>query len=335
MRVLAVLLSAAFAATMLTQSVAQGASETPAAKGKVTIKVPSDGNATIAHIVLDGKVKKGRKPKAPVRRPKLKVLKAPKGVVVAASYKRDKKRKNRWHASVAITNPKGGPVLRSAASSAQVPVVILGGVDTDGNFVIVIIGPAYILNDIVGDETPAEELLAEGFNARGSSGHAYLLEMAPGLTPSQFLEANGMLARDGPMTAEGFARLGLVGVVLICSPFPGNMMEAFCDFTIYYDDDVKRRTASAGGLAAGVNGIALQFPGAQVVAQLPPAGFGGVITPGTVTWGNKNVPFTSGQTYRGNVRLNVAFSARTEIKALITTTGGPPYSEPYPGNFVP
>jgi hypothetical protein len=336
MRGLVLLLSAVFAATMLTQSVAQGAPAEPAAKGKVTIKVPSDGNATVAHIVLNGQVKKGKKPKAPAKRPKLKVSKAPKGVVVAASYKRDKKKKNRWHATVAVTNPLGGPVARSASSSAQDEVIVIEGVDTDGNYVIIIAGPPDIIDEIVGDQTEAQEAIARTWiDPAGSSGDAYLFGMAPGVSANDFLGYNRMLATDGPTTSEDFGELGLGGPVVICSPFPGNPMEAFCDFTIFSGPPVRRSAASRSRAAAPVNGIALQFPGAQVVAQLPPAGFGGVITPNTVTWGNKNVPFTSGQTYRGNVRLNVPFTPNTEIKALITTTGGPPYTGPFPGNFVP
>ena len=322
MRRFAALCIATLVAVGVTQSVAQGAPEIPAAKGKVTINVPKDGDATVAHVVLNGQTKKGKKPKAPVRRPKLKVLKAPTGVVVAASYKRDEKKKNRWHATVVVTNPRGGPVLRSASSPAQSLVVVIAAVDTDGTYVI-IIGSADVIDEIVFDQPRTEEALAGRWIAPpGSSGDAFLFGMAPGVSANDFLLYSRMLAADGPITAEDFGELDLGGVVLICSPFPGNPREAFCDFTIFDD-------------GYGVNGIAIQFPGANVVTQLAPAGFSGVVTSSTVTWGSAFMPFQAGKTYRGDVRLNMPFSADTDIRARTTTTGGPPYSAPYPGNFVP
>lgn len=332
MKGLAAVILMGFVAVALAQSLAQGA---PAAKKTATIKIPSDGNATVAHLVLNAKVKKGKKPKAPVKRPKLKVLKAPKGVVVAASYKRDAKNKNRWHATVAITNPMGGTPSRSATSSSQDDVVVVVVVDADTGY-IVAVGVVQVLSDVTFDQTPEEEDLADEFcDPNGSSGYAGLFGMQPGVSARENVEYDCLLAKDGPTTARDFGELGLEGPVVLLMPFPGNPNEAYVDFTIFFPPGPSRTTASRSLRAAGVNGIALQFPGNTVVAQLPPQGFGGVITPGTVTWGNKNAAFVSGQTYRGNVRLSQPFTASTSIRVLITTTGGPPYSQPYPGNFVP
>ena len=331
MKRLAAVAVASVAGVVLLQGAALSA---PLAKKTATIKVPSEGNATVAHLVLNAKAKKGKKPKAPVKRPKLKVLKAPKGVVVAASYKRDAKNKNRWHATVAITHPSD-EVARSTASTSQDEVVVVVVIETDDGYVVVV-GGVQLLTGIVFDESDEEEDFADEFiDPPGSMGDAYLFGMTPGVSANEFLGYNRMLAMDGPTSAGDFGQLGLYGAVIICSPFPGNAMEAYCDFTIFSGSSQSRTAGAQNVRSAGVNGIALQFPGATVVAQLPPQGFGGVITPSTVTWGNKTAAFVSGQTYRGNVRLNVPFTRQTKILALTTTTGGPPYSEPYPGNFVP
>jgi hypothetical protein len=322
MRAFVALLLAAFVSVMLTQSLAQGA---PAAKKTATIPVPTDGNATVAHLVLKATAKKGKKPKRAVKRPKLKVLKAPKGVAVAASFKRDAKNKNRWHATVAITNPVGSPAprlrtSRSGTADGEGDIVITV-IETDTEYIVVIEG-VQLDEDVTFAGMPVPPWMEMNCDPPGSAGDVYLIVPGPdGVSPSDFLDYSCLLGTDGPTTAEGFKDLGLQGVVFDLNPFPGNPLEYYVVFDLVNID--------------GANGVAFQFPGNTVTAQLPPTGTSGVISPQTVTWGNKSQPFVSGRSYQGNARLSSPLKPQEKVLGLYTTTSGPPYSNPYAGLFTP
>ena len=317
MKRLAAVLVVALAGAVLVQSLAQGA---PAAKKTATIPVPEDGNATVAHLVLKATAKKGKKPKKPVKRPKLKVLKAPKGVVVAASFKRDAKNKNRWHATVAITNPAGSPAARSAASIAE-DAILMTVIETDDAYIIVF-EEVEIEDDVTYVQMPIPPWMAMNCDPPGSSGYGNLFgSPPPGVSPPEFVNYLCTLGMDGPTAFEDFGALGLAGVVFDLDPFPGNPLEYYVRFEFFN--------------VTGVNGVAFQFPGHTVTAQLPPTGFAGVITPQTATWGNKNQPYLPATMYRGNVRFNNTLTSDEVLRSLYTMTGGQPYSEPYPGHYTP
>jgi hypothetical protein len=338
MRAFGALLLAAVVAVGLTQSLAQGA---PAAKKTAKIPVPTDANAAVAHLVLTAKPKKGKKPKRAVKRPKLKV-KAPKGVVVAASYKRDAKNKNKWHATVALTNPVGGPLSRRAAAAGQDDAILVTVIETDTEFIVVIEG-VQIDGDVVFVADPSvPPWMLPYCDGPGFGGDMYLFGMQPGVPPTEFLDYACVLGQDGPTTGEPFMELGLGGIAFDGSPFPGNPNEIYLDFWLVNIEQLPppgpRSVSFTNGRAvatAGANGVSFNFPGRTVTAQLPPQGFGGVITPGAVTWGNKNVPFTSGQMYRGNVRLSSPLTTKDVITGRYTVSGGPPYSKLYTGRFTP
>jgi hypothetical protein len=305
----------------LVQGAAQGAAE---ARKTAVIPIPSDGNAAVAHLVLKATPKKGKKPKKPVARPRLKVTKAPKGVaVVAASYQRDAKNKNVWHATVALTNPYSKPLRRTA--SAQNPgddgVVGIGVVETDDAYVVVIL-QVQIEQDVTNAQQPAVMPWVVPFcDPPGSMGDLFLAGPRPeGVSASDFLEYLCDLGVDGPADFDVYDELDLSGLVFDLDPFPGNPNEAYLRFE--------------GVNVPPFNGAAFRFPGHSVVAQLPPQGYGGVVTPETVTWGNRNMPFPPGQVYRGNVRLDVPFDEDEVFYGQFTTTGGPPYSMPFAGHFT-
>ncbi len=322
MRAFAALLLAAFVGVMLTQSVAQGGQ---AAKRTATIPIPSDGNAAVAHLVLTATPKKGKKPKRAVKRPKLKVKKAPKGVaVVAASFKRDAKNKNRWHATVALTNPFTKKTLR-AASSASDPgddgVVIIEVVETDTEY-IVVVTTVQIEQDTTFAELPVQPWVNPFCDPPGSGGDIYLFGPPPdGVSPSDFIDYGCILGMDGPADFDEYDELDLSGLMFDLDPFPGNPNEFYLRFEGVNIDPFR--------------GAAFQFPGHDVTAQLPPPGFGGVITPNTITWGNKNQPFVPGQVYRGNVRFNTPLDEDEIYRGLYTPTGSNPYSDPFAGHFTP
>jgi hypothetical protein len=313
---------AAFAVALV-QGAAQGAAE---ARKTAVIPIPSDGNAAVAHLVLKATPKKGKKPKKPVKRPRLKVTKAPKGVaVVAASYRRDAKNKNVWHATVALTNPYTKPLRQTA--SAKDPgddgVLVIGVVETDDAYVVVIV-QVQIEQDVANAQEPAVMPWVGPFcDPPGSTGDMFLQGPGPaGFGPGDFLDFVCLLGEDGPFNDfDTYAALDLSGLVFDLDPFPGNPNEAYLRFE--------------GVNIPPFNGAAFRFPGHSVVAQLPPQGYGGVVTPETVTWGNRNMPFPPGQVYRGNVRLATPFDEDEVFDGMYTTTGGPPYSMPYAGHFTP
>lgn len=323
MRRLVALLTVGTFAVVLVQGAAQGA---PEAKKTATIPIPSDGNAAVAHLVLKATPKKGKKPKKPSKRPKLKVSKAPKGVaIVAVSYKRDAKNKNVWHATIALTNPYTKQALRTTSSVSDEPgdegdVVILV-IDGD-NAYIVTITLVQIEENVTFEQMPVPPWMAMSCDPPGSAGDSFLLGPGPtGVSPSEFLDYGCELGEDGPNDFSAYDELDLVGVAFDLDPFPGNPNEFYINFEIFN--------------RVGVNGVAFGFPNHTVTAQLPPAGFAGVISPSTLTFGNKNVPFAQGQMYRGNVRLDAPVTPDDILNARFTTTGGPPYSDPFAGRFTP
>lgn len=322
MRAFAALLLAAFAGVMLTQSVAQGGQT---AKKTATIAIPSDGNMAVAHLVLKATPKKGKKPKKPAKLPKLKVKKAPKGVaVVAASYKRDAKNKNRFHATVALTNPFTKKTFR-AASSASDPgddgAILLTVIETDDAYIIVI-EEVQIEQDVTFAEMPVPLWIGPYCDPPGSGGDIFLLGPPPGgVSASEYLDYGCVLGLDGPADFDVYDELDLAGLFFDLDVYPGTPNEYYLRFEGVNIDPFR--------------GAAFQFPGHTVTAQLPPAGFGGVITPNTITWGNKNQPFVPGQVYRGNVRFNTPLDEDEIYRGLYTPTGSNPYSDPFPGHFTP
>ena len=326
MRRLAVLVAIGVTGVVLLQGAAQGAFESAVAKKTATIPIPSDGNAAVAHLVLKATPKKGKKPKKPSKRPKLKVSKAPAGVaIVAASYKRDAKNKNVWHATVALTNPYTKQALRTTSSVSDEPgdegdIVILV-IDGDDAYVVTIT-VVQIEENVTFEEMPVPPWMATNCDPPGSAGDLYLFGPGPaGVSPSEFLDYGCELGADGANDFDAYDELGLVGIAFDLDPFPGNPNEFYVNFEIFN--------------RVGVNGVAFGFPDRTVTAQLPPTGFAGVISPGTVTFGNKNQPFAEGQMYRGNVRLNTPVTTGDILNARFTTTGGPPYSTRSPAASPP
>ncbi len=195
-------------------------------------------------------------------------------------------------------------------------------IDGDDAYVVTI-----TLVQIEEDVTNAQEpsvmpWVAPNCDPGGSTGDVFLAGPAPdGVSQSEYLDYLCQLGIDGPNDFDAYEELGLVGVSFDLDPFPGNANEFYVNF------EVTNRQ--------GVNGVAFQFPGRSVTAQLPPTGFAGVISPGTLTFGNKNQPFAEGQLYRGNVRLDMPVTPNDILKARFTTTGGPPYSDPFAGRFTP
>jgi hypothetical protein len=317
MRAIVALLLATLVGVLLSQSAANSA---PAGK-KVTIAAPADGNATVAHLVVTAKPKRGKKPKGAVKRPILKAT-APRGLVVAVSYKRDPKNTNRWHATVAITNPFGPPANR-ATSSTQNVVIGISGLESP-------VGPysLYVLDlsldqpviDLTHVQQPNVRWLLPYCNPPAAVGAGYLVGKQPGVGARDFIALNCILANDASITFDQFEALDLSGLVFDLDPFPGNPNEAYLRFE--------------GVNIPPYNGASFRFPGQSVVAQLPPSGTAGVITTERVTWGNKNEPFRRGQVYRGNVRLNGAFEEGRPYYGQFTTTGGPPYSAEFVGHFT-
>lgn len=305
----------AISSTALVLASAQGS---PLAKKTATIPFPDNGNATVAHLVVDAKPKKGKKPKKPVKRPKLKVLKAPKGTVVAASFKRDAKVKNRWHATVVATNPVEAPLRVTSASDAtsQEQAILVTIVETDDAY-IVLIEEVEIVEDATYQQMPVPPWMLMYCDPPGSAGDAYLLGPAPaGVPATEFLDYGCLLGGDGPTTGEDFDELGLAGLVVDLDPFPGNPNEYYVNFELVNIE--------------GANAAAFQFPSHNVTAQLPPPGTAGVISTSTVTWGNRNTPFVEGQEYRGNVRLNSPLMPNERPRGAFTETYAPPYSPWYP-----
>lgn len=324
MKRLGAVLVGALVAVLLAQSLAQGA---PAAKKTANIPIPSDGNAAVAHLVLTAKPKKGKKPKRAVKRPRLKVKKAPKGVaVVAASYKRDAKVKNRWHATVALTNPFTKKTLR-AASSASDPgddgIVIVEVIETDTEFIWVIT-LVQIEQDTTFAEMPVPPWMNPFCDPPGSGGDIYLFGPPPdGVSPSDFVRYGCILGMDGPAEFDEYDELDLSGLMFDLDPYPGNPLEYYIRFQ--------------GVNVDPFNGVAITAPAGHTVTALlpPPGGYGATKSGTTATFGKQNQPFVPGTVYRANVRYDNILTLTDILMGRITMNFGGSYSDPFAGHYTP
>lgn len=317
-------LGVALAGALVAVAAITSAQGSPLAKKVATVAVPRDGNATVAHLVLQATAKKGKKPKKAAKRPRLKVQKAPQGVVVAASYKRDAKNKNRWHATVVIVNPASAAPRRTSSNGSQDQegnVVIV--IETETEYIVVFV-QVEIEEDVTFREMPVPPWMQMYCDPPGSSGDRYLYGMPTGdILPTEFLDYGCLLGEDGPTTGEMFMDLGLSGIVLDLDPFPGNPVEYVAEF--------------AGYRIAPYNAIAITAPsGHAVTALLPPAGGYGATKSGTTaTFGRADKPFAPNTAYQANIRYSGAFSADDTLTARFSYDFGQTWSDPYAVPFTP
>jgi hypothetical protein len=276
MRSLSVAVVTAISCAALVLTSAQGS---PVAKKTATIPTPAKGNATVAHLVLRATPKKGKKPKKAVKRPKLKVLKAPAGVVVAASFKRDAKKKNVWHATVVMTNPVTTP-LRLASSNirdAQESAVLVTVIETDDAYIFVFT-EVEIEEDVTFQEMPVPPWMAMDCDPSGSGGDTFLFGPPPaGVSPNEFIDYGCSLGMDGPIDFDVYPELGLAGLVFDLDPFPATRSSTTRSSPASHQP-IQRRSDHAP-------------PGHNVTALLPPTGgFGATKSGTTATFGTANNP---------------------------------------------
>ena len=246
---------------------------TTAGSRTIQIAVPADGAASIAHFVLRAVLKKGAK-KAKANTPPLPKLKSTKsfpGVAAAASYRRDAKRKNVFHVTVALWNPVGGPAsARALASTAGSPPVSLwspplaaGGFDftcdPDSRCFYDHEKARWFLADVAPLNEPEQPWIVTLCNPPGTTGYHFIpgLGLSPGGVSARDLVATLCLAGgDVTIPQSSWPQFDAAGITFIgydAEPLPGtNEFVLTVDVIDFANADALGITLADGNQFTGV-----------------------------------------------------------------------------------
>jgi len=305
---------------VLTAALAPGFAE--AATRTAKIPAPEDGNVTVAHVVvkanLKKKLKKGAKKPKPPRAPKAKVVKAPAGLVAASSFKRDAKNKNRFHATVVVTNPVGAPAsprsLAGMFSPAQAETLEITFQVVRGDTIYVFVVE---LTEVIPDATYTDvdgtpPWIDPFCDPPTAAGDAYFYGMPPaGLPATRFIDDGCFFGGDAEVEEGDIKAMVLAYIYVEDTPFPGVPTEYVITFELI-------NITGADAVAFTVLG-GNRFTGAK-----PPPGYGcapnAQLT--SIGCGRARQPFAPNQDYMMNMRFQ---QTPADGYSQFSTNGGQQY----------
>lgn len=284
-----------------------GLSQAFTAKKTIAVALPGDGDATLASIVLTGKVKRGRAGTLPL--PKLRILKAgslPGDVSVAGSAVKLKGKKNRFLLTLVLLNRQSTAPIRPVGA-APVPQV-----QVEVRFVAP--GESFV-REIGVDLKSAPDVLATGsvglaaaictrLSTNDVSSAAKWLQGALPTSAGVVLEIAPRVVCNKDAEARIQLELLVQPQTLPTAEYTGIFLPFDATEVSF---QISRQASSGRALAAQANGFDIQLPGArQVTAFLSPAGF--VCTIATRVTTNDTLSCAGivapGATYTGNIRMS-------------------------------
>ncbi len=282
-------IAAVLAASLAFPALASGEPGATAA----TIPAPRAGDMTVAHLVVQAKPKPKPKPKkkrgagkaaaakAPAP-PRVTARTRPAGLLGATSWKRDAKRKDRFHVTIALTNPKPGPLSLLGADADA------GAVDLD----VVAAGFTIIVVDVLEE---AEQENAEPAWAGNCAGFGDRFFLGADTSAAGMLDLACLLVGDdNPDDITPFLETaGAVGVNVMLvrvTAFPGRNDELVLQI----------------GTTIVLNALVINLGGPTIVAYLPPQGAlcGVMESLFGCLWDRGEMP--RGMPFTANVRLSAA-----------------------------